>query len=41
MLREDYLHNMYVSNVTEVEVKNTEEAYEVLAKGLRFGLSFL
>ena len=32
-LREDSGRNMYVNGVTEVEVKSTEEAYEVLAKG--------
>ena len=25
---------MYVSGVVEVEVKNTEEAYEIIAKGM-------
>ncbi len=35
MLREDNNHMMYVSGVVEVEVKSTEEAYEVLAKGKR------
>ncbi len=33
VLREDASHNMYVSGCKEVEVKNTEEAYEVLIKG--------
>ena len=33
VLREDGSHNMYVSNCVEVEVKSTEEAYEVLLKG--------
>lgn len=33
LLREDSARNMYVSNITEVEVKSTEEAYEVLHKG--------
>ena len=33
ILREDGQHNMYVSGVVEVEVKSTEEAYEVLWKG--------
>lgn len=32
-LREDMNHNMYVSGVTEVEVKSTEEAYSVFWKG--------
>ena len=32
-LREDTHHNMYVSNVTEVEVKSTEEAFEALLRG--------
>lgn len=32
-LREDMNHNMYVSGVTEVEVKSTEEAYGVFWKG--------
>ena len=26
-------HNMYVSGVTEVEVKSTEEAYSIFWKG--------
>ncbi len=34
VLREDASHNMYVSGCKEVEVKNTEEAYEVLIKGI-------
>ena len=34
LLREDSERNMYVSNVVEVEVKSTEEAYEVLWKGM-------
>lgn len=33
LLREDQKRNMYVSGVTEVEVKSTEEAFEVLYKG--------
>ena len=43
ILREDLNHNMYVSNVMEVEVKTTEEAYEVLHRGERAKLleSFL
>ncbi|XP_020602106.1 kinesin-like protein KIF23 [Orbicella faveolata] len=32
-LREDMNHNMYVSGVTEVEVKSTEEAYSIFWKG--------
>ncbi|XP_078283226.1 kinesin-like protein KIF23 [Rhinoraja longicauda] len=32
-LREDSNHNMYVSGCTEVEVKSTEEAFEVFWKG--------
>lgn len=32
-LREDFERNMYVSGVVEVEVKNTEEAFEVFIKG--------
>lgn len=32
-MREDQNRNMYVSNVIEVEVKSTEEAYEVINKG--------
>ena len=32
-LREDTNRNMYVSGVTEVEVKSTEEAYGVFWKG--------
>lgn len=32
-LREDCNHNMYVSMCTEVEVKNTEDAYAVFLKG--------
>lgn len=35
ILREDHSHNMYVSKVMEVEVKSTEEAFEVLYKGQR------
>lgn len=37
-LREDFDHQMYVSNIIEVEVKSTEEAYEVLLKGTCFVL---
>ncbi|ELU04176.1 hypothetical protein CAPTEDRAFT_226670 [Capitella teleta] len=37
VLREDSTRNMYVSSVTEVEVKSTEEAYEVLWKGMALG----
>ena len=33
MLREDAERNMYVSGTVEVEVKSTEDAYDVLAKG--------
>ncbi|XP_042680567.1 kinesin-like protein KIF23 isoform X5 [Centrocercus urophasianus] len=33
MLREDQNHNMYVMGCTEVEVKSTEEAFEVFWKG--------
>ncbi|XP_037358712.1 kinesin-like protein KIF23 isoform X2 [Talpa occidentalis] len=33
MLREDKNHNMYVAGCTEVEVKSTEEAFEVFWKG--------
>ncbi|XP_074090613.1 kinesin-like protein KIF23 isoform X6 [Macrotis lagotis] len=33
MLREDKNHNMYVSGCTEVEVKSTEEAFEVFWRG--------
>lgn len=32
-MREDQYHNMYVSGATEVEVKSTEEAFEVLYMG--------
>lgn len=32
-LREDARHMMYVSGATEVEVKSTEEAFEVLNRG--------
>ena len=32
-LREDNNRNMYVSGVTEVEVKSTEEAYSIFWKG--------
>lgn len=34
-MREDSSHNMYISNVVEVEVKTMEEAYEVLLQGQR------
>ena len=34
-LREDSNRNMYVSGVTEVEVKSTEEAYSIFWKGER------
>nr|KAF6392329.1 kinesin family member 23 [Pipistrellus kuhlii] len=33
LLREDKNHNMYVAGCTEVEVKSTEEAFEVFWKG--------
>ncbi|KAM3924715.1 kinesin-like protein KIF23 [Leptodactylus fuscus] len=33
ILREDQNHNMYVSGCTEVEVKTTEEAFDVFWKG--------
>ncbi|KAM6351199.1 kinesin-like protein KIF23 isoform 4-T4 [Alca torda] len=33
MLREDQNHNMYVTGCTEVEVKSTEEAFEVFWRG--------
>ncbi len=33
ILREDSSRNMYVSGVVEVEVKSTEEAFEVLYRG--------
>ena len=33
IMREDQYHNMYVSGATEVEVKSTEEAFEVLYMG--------
>ncbi|XP_028922409.1 kinesin-like protein KIF23 isoform X4 [Ornithorhynchus anatinus] len=33
ILREDKNHNMYVSGCTEIEVKSTEEAFEVFWKG--------
>uniref|UniRef100_A0A8D0HBB0 Kinesin-like protein KIF23 n=1 Tax=Sphenodon punctatus TaxID=8508 RepID=A0A8D0HBB0_SPHPU len=33
MLREDQNHNMYVAGCTEVEVKSTEEAFEVFWRG--------
>ncbi|XP_018608017.1 kinesin-like protein KIF23 isoform X2 [Scleropages formosus] len=34
ILREDQNHNMYVAGCTEVEVKSTEEAFEVFWKGM-------
>lgn len=33
ILREDQNHNMYVTGCTEVEVKSTEEAFEVFWRG--------
>ncbi|XP_025027032.1 kinesin-like protein KIF23, partial [Python bivittatus] len=33
ILREDQNHNMYVAGCTEVEVKSTEEAFEVFWRG--------
>ncbi|XP_029430871.1 kinesin-like protein KIF23 isoform X2 [Rhinatrema bivittatum] len=33
ILREDQNHNMYISGCTEIEVKSTEEAFEVFWKG--------
>lgn len=33
VLREDSLRNMYVSGANEVEIKSTEEAFEVLCRG--------
>jgi hypothetical protein len=33
MLREDKNHNVYVAGCTEVEVKSTEEAFEVFWRG--------
>ncbi|XP_023808752.1 kinesin-like protein KIF23 isoform X4 [Oryzias latipes] len=33
VLREDQNHNMYVAGCTEVEVKSTEEAFEIFWKG--------
>ena len=33
VLREDPNHNMYVVGATEIEVKSTEEAFEVLYRG--------
>ena len=35
LLREDSAHNMYVAGATEMEVKSTEEAFEVLWQGQR------
>ncbi len=35
LLREDSTHNMYVSGAVEIEVKSTEEAFEVLCRGQR------
>lgn len=40
VMREDAKHNMYVNGAVEVEVKNTEEAFEVLLKGTRNGLYY-
>ena len=34
ILREDSQHNMYVSGIQEVEVKSTEDAYQVFHKGI-------
>ena len=34
-MKEDCNHQMYVNGVTMVEVRNTEEAYEVLLQGQR------
>lgn len=33
ILREDQNHNMYVAGCTELEVKSTEEAFEVFWRG--------
>ncbi len=33
-LREDVDRHMYVNGVTEVEVKSTEEAFQVFIKGI-------
>lgn len=33
ILREDQNHNMYVAGCTEVEVKSTDEAFDVFWKG--------
>ncbi|XP_016367869.1 kinesin-like protein KIF23 [Sinocyclocheilus rhinocerous] len=42
ILREDQNHNMYVAGCTEVEVKSTEEAFEVFWRGkLMVNLLFL
>ena len=35
ILREDAAHNMYVSGAAEVEVKSTEEAFELVWLGQR------
>lgn len=35
VLREDSNHNMFVVGATEIEVKSTEEAFEVLYQGLK------
>ena len=34
-MKEDSAHNMYINGVTVVEVRSTEEAYEVLLQGKR------
>lgn len=41
VLREDQNHNMYVAGCTEVEVKSTEEAFEIFWKGWSFILLFI
>lgn len=33
-LREDSTRGMYISNVTEIEVTNADEAYAVLIRGI-------
>uniref|UniRef100_A0A673N270 Kinesin-like protein n=1 Tax=Sinocyclocheilus rhinocerous TaxID=307959 RepID=A0A673N270_9TELE len=38
ILREDQNHNMYVAGCTEVEVKSTEEAFEVFWRGKLIGI---
>ena len=35
LMREDGSHQMYISGVTEVEVKTMEEAFQVLEQGKR------